>query len=781
MSARHPSAVFLSGVLVLLLTGSVEAQSQTPSLSVRVVDPTGATVSDASVTLLSRYQQLPLRLATDSTGGALFERLRAGAYVVQIDAPGFARAVRTIEVLTDVKSITVVLTVARVTEHVVVTAAAHHQDATEVAKAVSVVDAAEVQTRNVFAVADAIRTIAGVNVQQLGGPGAFTSIKLRGLREQDTAMLLDGVRFRDGSSPQGDATALAGELHITDLDRIEVLRGSGSSLYGSHAIGGAINLITRSGFGRPSADISAEAGGLGFSRATAHGGAGALDGRLGFSAGLGHTRVTRGVDGDDGARNASVQGRVDLRLPRSAHVFARVYGSDVLSKINESPGAIGPLPSSGFVEANDRTFVPAANDPDNRRDSSFLSTLVVFEQHGSSRFGYAISFHRLRTNRTFLDGPLGASTFEPVSSTTSDFGGRLDTLEARVDLPWTARHTTTVTYELERERYVSRSLPVNRSLAWDADITQRTHAVSVRHDMRFDELHLSASVRGQRFALQNVMLTPAERAPFAAAEFVAPPSALTADVAAAYRISRTGTKLRAHAGNGYRAPAMFERAGVSFGSQGYRVFGDPGIAPERSVSIDAGVDQLLLKGRIQASATWFHTRLSRVIAFRSLDGTIDPLGRSSGYTAADGRTARGVELGLQLQPNSALQARLSYTFVDAPPPAGGTDGLPRATAVTAHQFTALVRQRVDRVQLAFEVHAAGDHFVTLFDPVSFGSRAYRFHGTAKADLSAHYDLSRGRVNARLFATVENLLDRTYFVQGFPVPGRIGRGGLAVRF
>ena len=769
-------AVLLSVVFVLLFASLVDAQS----LTVLVVDSTRGVVPGAAIAIVPRDQQLPIRLVTDTNGHARLDGIPQGTYVVQIDATGFRRAVRTVDVSADA-SITVALAVAGVTEHVVVTAADRPQDSAEVAKAVSVVDASEMQWRNVFAVADAIRTSPGVSVQALGGPGAFTSIKLRGLREQDTAMLVDGVRFRDSGSPQGDATAFAGELYVTNPDRVEVLRGSGSSLYGSHAIGGALNIITRSGFGPPAADISAEAGGLGFGRATAHAGAGALDGRLGMSVGLAHTRVARGVDGDDETRNTSVQGRVDIRLPRSTHAFARVYGSDADSMINESPSAIGPLPSSGFVEAGPATFIPAGNDPDSRRDSSFLSTLVVFEQRASSRINYSASFHRLRTDRSFVDGPLGLSAFEPVTSSSSRFMGRTDTLEARTDFPWSARHTTTAAYEFEREQYVSESLPVNRSLAWDADITQHTHAISVRHDMRFDGLHVFASVRGQRFALQDVTLTPADRAPFAAAAFVTPPSALTADLAAVKWFTRTRTRLRAHAGNGYRAPAMFERAGVSFGSQGYRVFGDPEIAPERSMSIDAGVDQPLLQGRLQASATWFHTRLHRVIAFRSLNRTTDPLGRSSGYASADGRTVHGIELELQMQPHPATQTRVAYTFVDAPPPAGGTDGLPRAVAVTAHQLSALVLQQLDRVQLSFELHASGDHFVTLFDPVAFGSRAYRFPRTVKADLSGHYTLSRGRVTARLFATVENLADRTYVVQGFPVPGRIGRGGLAVRF
>jgi outer membrane receptor protein involved in Fe transport len=128
-----------------------------------------------------------------------------------------------------------------------------------------------------------------------------------------------------------------------------------------------------------------------------------------------------------------------------------------------------------------------------------------------------------------------------------------------------------------------------------------------------------------------------------------------------------------------------------------------------------------------------------------------------------------------------MQASVAYTFADAPPPAGGDDGLPRAAAVSAHQLSALVTQRLGALQISFEAEKAGDHYVTLFDPVGFSSRAYRFDGLTKVDVAASYRLSRGRPGTRLFGTVENVFDRTYFVQGFRAAGRVARGGMAVAF
>jgi iron complex outermembrane receptor protein len=781
MPARCLSTVLWSSILVLLFCSTAAAQSLRHALTVRVADPTGAPVLGARVIVSPRDTRLPLTLETSSMGEARFEALLEGVYVLEVDAPGFAHVARTIRVASERTRVAVSLPLGGVTEHVVVTGADRLQTAAEVSKAVTSVDSADVEARHEFSVADALRTVPGATVQRLGGPGAFTSIKMRGLREQDTSILVDGVRFRDAASPQGDATAFAGELYVTNLDRIEVLRGSGSSLYGSHAIGGAVNLITRTGSGRPAGDAVAEAGGLGFSRATAHFGGGGFVNRVSYSVGAGHTRVTRGVDGADEARSTSIQARGDVRVAASARASVRVFASDASSAINELPAAIGPLPSTGFVRATPATFTSSVNDPDSVRDSTFLSTLVRFEQRPSSAFGYTVSLHRLTTDRLFSDGPRGVSAFEPIAQTQSRFRGSIDTLAVRTDHEWNTRHGTTLGYEFERERYQSDSAPVNPLFAWRADIRQDSHTVSIQHEVRLDAFQATASVRGQRFALNDVTLTPADRAPFSAGSFTTPPASVTADLAAAQSISGTGTKFRAHAGNAYRAPAMFERAGTSFGSRGYSVFGDPRLAPERSVSVDAGIDQAFAGSHAQVSVTWFHTRLTRVLTFQSLDRLSDPFGRASGYRSADGRTARGIEVGTQLQPVPALRLGVAYTFVDAPPPGGTLDGLPRAAAISAHQFSAHVLQRIARLQLSFELEAAGDHYVSLFDSVSFGSRAYRFDGLVKADLAATYSLSRGRAGARLFGTVENLFDHTYFVQGFRTPGRIGRGGVQVTF
>src|SRR5262249_60812230 len=98
--------------------------------------------------------------------------------------------------------------------------------------------------------------------------------------------------------------------------------------------------------------------------------------------------------------------------------------------------------------------------------------------------------------------------------------------------------------------------------------------------------------------------------------FAAPPTAQTGDFSAAYRF-RSGTKIRTHAGRGYRAPSLYERFGTFFNGSTYTLYGDPRLRPDRSSSIDGGIDQMLWNSRVQLSATYFYTRLNQVILFDS--------------------------------------------------------------------------------------------------------------------------------------------------------------------
>ena len=149
-----------------------------------------------------------------------------------------------------VKTRDLALQLAGVRDQIVVTASGTPQLPEHVSKATSTIDQTDADARDAAALSDVVALTPGLRVQQLGGPGAFTTIQIRGLRDQDTAVLVDGLRLRDASATQADASGLIEDLLFTDASRVEVMRGSGSSLYGTNAIGGVINVITGEGGGR---------------------------------------------------------------------------------------------------------------------------------------------------------------------------------------------------------------------------------------------------------------------------------------------------------------------------------------------------------------------------------------------------------------------------------------------------------------------------------------------------------------------------------------------------
>ena len=250
------SRSFSTFISLLLLLFNLSLRAEPPiALTGRITDPQGAAVVGAPVTLYTRDNATRLRTTTDGKGVYHFERLRAGEYLLQVKASGFAFSAAQEVLLSEGKAATLDISLSLASRHdeIVVTASGTPQPVDEVSKAVTTIDSQQIDAQDEYAVSEALRNVPGLRVQQLGGPGAFTNIKIRGLRNEDTAILIDGLRFRDATSPEGDASAFIGDLLVTNLDRLEVLRGSGSSLYGTNAIGGVINLVTAEGADEPTA------------------------------------------------------------------------------------------------------------------------------------------------------------------------------------------------------------------------------------------------------------------------------------------------------------------------------------------------------------------------------------------------------------------------------------------------------------------------------------------------------------------------------------------------
>jgi len=779
-------------LLFFLLLAAAGAQTSSPVTQIhgRLLDPANSAVPNAAVELQSREGQTLRRTLSDGQGEFLFTGLAAGTYLLTAEAPQFAPHTAELELKAG-QSIRhdVNLALARVTARYVVTASSTAQSTDEVAKAFDVIDTDQINRRQEYSLLEALRLTPGLRIAQLGGPGSLARVQARGLRTFDTSVLIDGFRFRDTSAPQGDAMGFFGDMMLADTSRVEVLRGSGSSLYGTHAIGGVINMVSGQGGGPLHGELTAEGGGLGLFRGAAKLGGGFWGDKLRYTGGITHVNVMRGVDGDDRYRNNAVQGSAYLQLAPRTSLGVRLFGSDNFTGLNLSPAALANLPETGDVVAiPDVTFSTSLNDPDSRRAARYFSSLLTLTHQLTPQATFRANYQGLTTRRDNRNGPVGPR-FQPQFPTSDRFAGRVDTAQARTDFTLARRHLVSAGYEFEREDYDNLSQDENPAVAQrtraQVVVNQASHALFAQDQVRLlgDRLQVSLSGRWQRFQLSRPAFTGGPPQ-YAAVGLPQPPNALTGDAAVSYFIPSSGTKLRAHVGNSYRAPTLYERFGYSFFLGSFSPFGDPRIAPERSLAMDGGIDQYMANSRVRVSATYFYTRLQEVIGF-DFSGVIntrtDPYGRSSGYRNTGGGLARGLELSTEASVARGTRLQAAYTFTNADERNSTLiGGSVSSIRISRHMFTALATQRLwQNLEVTFDLFAASDYVFPLF---AGGSRPFVFDGPVKADAVVRYTKPLGeRTRLEFYTRIENVFNRIYFEDGFRTPKAWAVGGLKLGF
>jgi iron complex outermembrane receptor protein len=640
-----------------------------------------------------------------------------------------------------------------------------------------------------FSLVESLRTIPGFRVQQLGGFGRTASIKTRGLRNQDTAVLLDGVRFRDASSITGDASAFLSDFTLTNVSKIEVLRGSGSSLYGTNAIGGTLDLQTPKPLSGWHGQVGGAFGGYGLGRFRGNISNGTD--KFGFNAGVSRTVYTKGIDGDDDARNTNFQSRIEYNPFEKTNISARFFVSDAYARLNSSPDTFGTLPTdtSTIIDAREGVnFVFDRNDPDNFQKSKFFNGQIVLTQVLAENLVFQGFYSGLKTSRKNTNGVLGVP-FQPFAGDeTYIYDGQIHTLNGHLN--WTARNNQlTAGYEYEWEKFGNDGVFTTVADNFSTRARQSSNTVYVQDLIGFfnNKLQISGAFRAQWFSLETPTFS-STNFPNRFTETVSPPSSYTGDGSVSYYFEQTGTKIRAHVGNGYRVPSLYERFGSYFFFNAFFGLGNPALKPERSIAADFGVEQSLFKKRAKLTATYFYTRINDEVTYLPTDDLNAPA-----YFNADRHFSRGAEFSAQLKPTASTDIFASYTFTNSDvrnfrrqgflPPATLVSRDRKAFGIPAHQFTLVATQRIKRAWINFDFLATSDYLAPIFSNTSFQSYVYRFKGNRRGDLTAGYTFGfrNDSLSLRLFGTVENLFDYEYFENGFRTSGQTGRIGLSFGF
>ncbi len=762
---------FSSVICIFLLCLAAFAQ-QPATVSGRLSDFGGA-AANQTVRLVSA--DAVFETVTDADGSYRFENVADGKYLLV-----FGNKQASVNVTAGQVSM------AELAE-VVVVAADATQTLDQVSKTVDVIDGQEMRDRADFSLIESLRVIPGFRVQQFGGFGRLAAIRTRGLRVQDTALLLDGVRFRDVASITGDASAFLSDFTLTSVSRIEVLRGSGSSLYGTNAVGGTIDFQTPQARGGTHGQIGGAVGGLGLRRFRGNISHALGSGKFGITTGVSQTSYTDGIDGEDDANNTNFQTRIDANPFSQTSISGRIFFSDADVRLNSSPDTVGPLPASNasiiFAQPN-VNFTPDLNDPDSFQRSRFFSGQFVVDQVVNGEIVVGGYYQGLKTERTNDNGILGAG-FQ--SASTSVFDGTIHTGNAHLNWTPNDAHRITIGYEFERERFGNDGRTPDATGDFFTRAGQQSNAFYIQDlvSLYGGRFQLSGSARVQRFSLGRPGFSLVN-APFDNLTLSDPPTAFTFDGSASYFFRKSGTKLRAHAGNGYRVPSLFERFGSffsTFGTPAFIAIGDPFLRPEKTIAFDAGVEQNLASERIRLSAAYFYTQLTDIIGFGNVVPDIGATARPfGGYENQRGGLARGAEFSVRADTTRSSDIFASYTFTNSDqrlPQVSGS-GVISTLGVPDHQFTLVATQRFRRFWVNFDFLATSAYLASIFSNTNFTAFVYRFDGNRKADLTAGYTFGTEKT-LRLYGTIENIFDDEYFENGFRTAGATARFGVTFGF
>lgn len=615
---------------------------------------------------------------------------------------------------------------------IVVTATRSPLEISRAGSAITVIEATEIEKVGARGIGEVLRSVPGLDIRERGGAGSLSNVALRGSSAGQTLVLIDGIRVGD---PTGTDGALdLGSIAVLDVERIEVLRGPQSALYGSDAMGGVVNIITRRG-GAPRRTALMEAGSFGtlHTRGAVSGSVDRFDYAFavdllhsdGFARYVDRSQVRAGtwplVPKSDPTNRAGVAGRVGYRGD----------GFEIEAGVQ------------GFFNRV-KTDNPFAFVPSNIYDRFNLSkqwTGIAFTRATLDAFD-----GRLKNTFTAFANRIDRSAAETESCTdftsncVTHYRGERTGAEYQGDLKLGVFGMLTFGARTETEKAItSQDTPAGYAgpLFQNANARQTTNSAFALH--QFSPLeNMDISLGGRIDAVAGGQTFPTWRATWA------------------YRLPEAGTKFRASAGTGAKNPSLFQR---------FSQYGDPSLRPERNLGFDVGVDQSLFAGRMNLSASLFHTKYRDLIDFRffgcapgQIFGCYFNVGRARTY---------GAELAADaiLVPDE-WRARASFTHLVAKNDLTGQKLLQRPRNKAS---LSLIYTGVPKLEVEGRVTFVGSKF-------DFGfPSAIKIAPYAKLDLLANYRLND---TFSIFGRVENISNSRYEeVSNYLVGGRSFFGGL----
>lgn len=589
-------------------------------------------------------------------------------------------------------------------EQIVVSATRSPQTLDRIGSSVTVLTAADIKATQTLVISDLLARTPGLSFSRNGGPGGVTALRIRGAEGDQTVVIIDGVKINDPSAVGGGynfANLLAG-----DIERIEVLRGAQSTLWGSQAIGGVVNIVTATPAKSFEGSVEAEGG----SRNTFYvsGGAGGATERAVWRIAGSHY-TTDGVSAyDKGAeadadRNTGVSGRVQFNVSDEISLDARAVYSD---NRNDADGF--PPPLFSFADTTEYGTV-----------KEFIGyggvNAALFDGRLKNRFAYAYT----DTDRNTYNP---AQTPTPV---TFDGKGKNKRWEYQGAAALTEGWSAVFGVEDEKSSFRTAS-----PSSFDPTPTPDRAKVGIT----------SVYAQAQGDAAQGLTLTGGLRYD----DHETFGGRTLGQAAVAWALNEEHTILRASFGQGFKAPTLYQL---------YSPYGNTRLKPEEADSWDAGVEQRWLDGDVVFSATWFARKTKNQIDFDFCPG--NPFCAPASFGVYD-NIARTKAHGVELQADATLdrftlQANYTYTDTENTSPGSANKGKvlarrPKNTANVSFDY-----QWPFGLSTGVAVRYVGDSFDNA-------ANTAKLEDYTLVDLRASAPLNE---TFEIYGRIQNLFDKTY--------------------
>jgi len=499
---------------------------------------------------------------------------------------------------------------------------------------ISVVSGETVATSNPGSLVDALRSVPGLDISENGGPGGTANVRIRGGNSGQALVMIDGIRVNDPTAASGDFEFAM--FTPSAIERIEVLKGPQSALYGSDAMTGVINVITKKGSGPAQFNVRTEAGSYGTA---------VTQGSLTGSNGPWSYAFTGGGQHSNGfSRYGYRIPALEARYPNlERDGFDRLGGS---ARIGYDAGE-GIRLESGIVSSFTRSAYDAGTGtlPDTPSAATRLLE-TVYGRATVDTFGgilsHSVTVSNTHTERSFNDVTYRTNTLpQNTTSIISDYNGNSLGAEYQATLKLGAFGSLIYGAKTQSETaqtYTTAMLPLPGALTPVLAKRQDTNSAFALWSVPVGE-RLNLTLGGRVDDVVDVARFETWRA------------------TAAYTISETGTKFHSSAGTGAKAPTLFQLYD--------RMYGNATLTPETSFGYDAGIDQSLFDGRVRLSVTGFANDLNNLINFVSF-ATPTPSGQTQGYVNVARAETSGLEVGADVIILPGLvKLNAAYTYLHA--------------------------------------------------------------------------------------------------------------------